>query len=254
MDLIILAAGEGKRLRPLTNNKPKCLVEIDGISLLRRQLEVVKKFNFSSITVVSGYEGHKIKEKDISICHNNNYSKTNMLVSLSKIMSISFSSDVIVSYGDIVYHKKVLERLINCSNDIALAVDLCWENYWKHRTNDILSDVESLSIDNNGYITDIGKKVYSLKDIEAQYIGLMKFSNIGWKLVCKRFQDLVEKGSYNNKSYIDMYMTDFFQYLIDQKDKVCAVPFTEPWVEIDTLDDFNNPITISRLQKIKPIT
>ena len=79
----------------------------------------------------------------------------------------------------------------------------------------------------------------------------MKFSNIGWKLVCKCFQELQEKGSYNNKSYVDMYMTDFFQYIIYQKNKVSAVTFMEPWVEVDTLDDFNNPITISRLQKIR---
>ena len=60
---IILAAGEGKRLRPLTENLPKTMIDFFGVTLLQRQIETMRKCNVTDIIVVTGYMSEKIKTK-----------------------------------------------------------------------------------------------------------------------------------------------------------------------------------------------
>ena len=64
MRAIILAAGEGKRLRPYTNNKPKCMVEIEGKSLIDRQINVLNKNGIDDIIIIGGYKSEMLKEKE----------------------------------------------------------------------------------------------------------------------------------------------------------------------------------------------
>ena len=79
MKSIILAAGEGKRLRPLTNNTPKCMVEIFGKSLLERQIEIMKSCGINDIVVVTGYKSNMINIPGIIFEKNVNYKNTNMI-------------------------------------------------------------------------------------------------------------------------------------------------------------------------------
>ena len=59
---VILAAGQGTRLRPLTNDKPKCLVEIDGKSILKRQTSTLREAGIQDIKIVTGYKGNEIEK------------------------------------------------------------------------------------------------------------------------------------------------------------------------------------------------
>ena len=70
---IILAAGEGRRLRPLTENNPKCMVNLFGKSLLQRQIEVMKSCGIDEIVIVTGYKSEMIKFPDIHYVRNENY-------------------------------------------------------------------------------------------------------------------------------------------------------------------------------------
>jgi len=99
---IILAAGEGKRLRPLTESKPKCLINLFGKSILQRQIETLKKCNINDISIVIGYLGERIKMPDVTYFHNFNYNTTNMLETLFCARE-KLSDSVIISYGDIVF-------------------------------------------------------------------------------------------------------------------------------------------------------
>ena len=82
MNAIILAAGEGKRLRPLTNDRPKCLIEFCGKTLLERQIEIFNKCGIDEICVVTGYNSHMFKDKNLEYINNSNFATTNMLKSL----------------------------------------------------------------------------------------------------------------------------------------------------------------------------
>ena len=112
MKVIILAAGEGKRLRPLTNEIPKCLVTLFGKSILHRQIEIYKKLNIKDIIIISGYKREKIKIENIQEYHNKEFDSTNMLETLFCAEN-ELEDSVIIAYGDIIFEEENLNLLIN---------------------------------------------------------------------------------------------------------------------------------------------
>ena len=168
MKVIILSAGEGKRLRPLTNEQPKCLVNLFGKSLLQWQLQVLHNLGISDITIVKGYLGNKINLPNMTYFQNLNYNTTNMVETLFCAKE-KLQDSVIVSYGDIIFQPDVLKKLLDAEDDFSIIVDEEWQKYWNIRTNDPLSDVESMVVE-NGFIKNIGQKVSSLEQIQGQYL------------------------------------------------------------------------------------
>lgn len=243
LKVIVLAAGQGKRLHPLTNNKPKCMVELFGKTLLQRQIEIYRNCGISDISVVTGYHDSKINYPDIYKLKNKRYLTTNMVESLFCAQEKLFGS-VIVSYGDIIFEKKIIKKLINSENDISIIIDKNWKDYWKIRFNDPLKDAESLVLDKNGFIQSIGQKVENVEEIEGQFIGLMKFQNDGIKNI-KKFYEKIKKISISGSNPINTnlpfeksFMTDFLQGLINFDYKLKAVSIKNGWLELDSLKDY----------------
>lgn len=236
MIFIILAAGQGTRLYPLTKKIPKCLVKYQGKSILDYQLDNCKKIKIQKIFLVSGYKSSKIKRKNIIKIKNEKYKTTNMLYSLFKLKRLfDGKNDLIISYGDIIYKNRVLRKLINSREKISTIIDSNWYNYWKLRMENPLDDAESLKIDKDNYITDIGKKVKDLKDIKGQYIGLTKISKNISKKILKVWIDI--KNKKNKDKINNLYITDFFQILIKKKFKIKAVSVKRGWLEFDEISD-----------------
>lgn len=246
---LILAAGSGRRLIPHTLNKPKALVTICGKSLLERQLAVLKSRKITDISIVAGYKYEMLERFSPNIYLNNDYATTNMVASLSAAREI-LNDAVIISYGDIVYSGRVLDKLLACDGEVSVAIDSCWKPYWSARMDDIMSDVESLKLDSGGKIVEIGQVPVSLKEIQGQYIGLVKFS----KRAAIRLKSLLNKclstGSVGMKSFETAYFTDLLQELIDIGESVTSVPFDDPWIEVDTGEDLTNPVNIARVESI----
>ena len=241
MKVIILAAGEGNRLRPLTSDRPKCLVDLFGKPILEWQLDLFKKHNISDISVVTGYRKELITYPDITYFENPNYSTTNMVETLFCAKEKLYDS-VIVSYGDIIFQPNVLEKLLSSEEDFSVIVDEDWEKYWNIRTSDPLTDVESLILE-NGYIKNIGQKVSSLEQIQGQYIGLMKFQNDGLEFL-KTFYQTAKNESFMgnmlnpNLPFEKSYMTDLLQGLIDSGCNLKAIPIKNGWLELDSFSDY----------------
>ena len=127
--MIILAAGKGTRLRPLTDDIPKCLVKVKGKSLIDWQIEVAKRVGIDDIIVIRGYEKEKLeylKEKNIKLIDNLDYDTTNMVETLFKAREY-FDKDIIISYGDIIYEEKVLKKLLESRYSISVVVDHGWK-------------------------------------------------------------------------------------------------------------------------------
>ena len=244
MKAIILAAGEGKRLRPLTNNTPKCLVNLFGKSLLQWQIETFRSCQIDDISVVTGYRSELINLPRLKIFQNKKFETTNMVESLF-CASEELSGQTIVSYGDIIFEKKVLDKLIQSKADFSVIVDKNWKRYWEIRFDNPLNDAESLKIDTDDNITSIGKKTQKIDEIEGQYIGLMKFQNAGLEKI-KKFYEKTKSQSTNNSnplnplvSFQQSFMTDFLQGLINDGCKLKAVEIENGWLELDTINDYN---------------
>ncbi len=246
---IILAAGEGSRLRPYTLDRPKCLVEVDGHSLLDRQLAVLATEAISPIILIGGYRVEMLERPGIEIRVNQNYAETNMVWTLF-CAEDDLDGDVLLCYGDIVYSREILQALLKSKADIAVAIDLDWESYWRARNENPLDDAETLKLAADGQILEIGQKPKSLAEIEGQYMGLMRFSAKGVQLLKKTFHDAKLAGILRGKTLEKAYMTDLLQAMIDLNCRLDAVLVHGGWVEVDTVSDLLSETTKHRLELI----
>lgn len=250
MKSIILAAGEGTRLRPYTLSRPKCLVEVDGKSLLDRQLEILKSAGVTDNVVVGGYLADQLKNKGSRFYLNPRYDETNMVWTLF-CAEEELDSELIITYGDIVYSRQVLESLLKSDADISLTIDLDWQQYWEARLEDPLDDAETLKLDDDGYILEVGQKPKSLDEIEGQYMGLMKFSPNGLRLLKEIFYKGKKDGKIGRKPVENAYMTDLLQAIIHSGGKIQSVPVHGGWIEIDTVEDLESDVTLKRLKNLE---
>ena len=231
MKAIILAAGEGSRLRPYTLDRPKCLVEVDGRSLLDRQLDVLALGNINPIMLIGGYRAEMLRREGIELRINSLYAETNMVWTLF-CAEADLNSDVIVSYGDIVYSREVLRTLLRSKADISVTIDLDWEHYWRARNENPLDDAETLKLSSEGRIIEIGQKPKSLEEIEGQYMGLMKFT--------PRFFDELIKWAEQNEAILNKTdMTTLLRHFLQAGHTIKCEPAKESWFEVDTETDLN---------------
>ena len=259
MKVIILAAGQGTRLRPLTDNCPKCMVEVNGRSIIERQLETMKNCGIKEedITIIAGYRNDVLKEKlsttAIHVIVNDEYETTNMVCSLMCARSLmEAQEDILISYGDIIYEEKVLKSVLDSKEEMSVIVDDGWYEYWSERCENPLDDAETLMFDEESYLTEIGQKTTELSRVQSQYIGLMRFQGQGLKAVldisaqAKQRSERNEKLWRTERNYNKMYMTDLLQGLIDEGHKLKAVHIQRGWYEIDDCEDLK--VVESKLQ------
>lgn len=250
MRVVILAAGQGTRLRPLTDNCPKCMVEVQGRSLIERQLDTMRACGIKEedITVVAGYCSDELKEhlKDtgVSIVVNHEFESTNMVCSLMCAAGImEQEDDILVSYGDIIYGQAVLQKVLDSEEELSVVVDDGWYGYWSARCENPLEDAETLTYDMEDHLTEIGQKTGDINKVQSQYIGLMRFRGNGLNSVlkiCKMAKERTDRGEKlwrTERKYSQMYMTDLLQGMIDEGFKLKALHIQRGWYEIDDSDD-----------------
>ena len=131
MQAIILAAGMGKRLKELTQNNTKCMVKVNGVTLIDRMLHQIEKQHLSRIIIVVGYEGQKLIDyigtldiqTPITYINNPIYDKTNNIYSLALAKDWLCKDDTILFESDIIFEDAVLDTLVSDSRDTLALVD-----------------------------------------------------------------------------------------------------------------------------------
>lgn len=240
MKALILAAGQGSRLQPLTNDRPKCLVELLGRSLLKRQMDTFAECGINSVAVVGGYRIELIREAGFDCFENERFDSTNMVQSLFAARAyLEGPEDLIISYGDIVYEADNLRRVMAADADINLMVDVNWRDYWSQRLTDPLTDAETLKFKDGDFLAELGKKPTSYDDIEAQYTGLIKVRGDALNAFCQFYDDLDRRATFDGQAFENMYMTSFLQLLIDAGWPVRGVRVHGGWLEIDSVSDLS---------------
>ena len=246
MKAIILAAGLGTRLGKYTENLPKCMLNFAGMPLIERQIKTFRNCGIKKIIVVGGYMNHKINIPGVNYYFNENFSKTNMVETLfsAEREFEDIEDNIIVSYGDIIFDEETLKKIIACEKDICVAVDDNWQEYWKTRFNGKLEDVESMHIGEDGNIMELGTPNCQAEDCHARYVGMIKFSKEGAKVLReiyhenkKKYWDKDEKWL-NSKSFKQAYMTDMLQSIINSGFKVWPAHINGGWLEFDTEQDY----------------
>ena len=238
---LILAAGEGTRLRPYTYDRPKGLVPLLGKPLVSHQIETLKACGVEDIAIATGYKAEAFSAYGYQMFHNEFFANTNMVESLFAARSYleKAKGDVLISYGDIVYQQKNLESVLTTNGDITVMVDDGWLDLWSARNEHPLNDAETLKYGKNGQIIELGKKPTCLEDIHGQYTGLIKipFQKIADFI---SFYDQLDRDlHYDGRDFKQMYMTSFLQLMIDEGWMVMPAHVSHGWLEVDTVDDLH---------------
>ena len=244
MKAIILAAGQGTRLKKYTQNLPKGMLVFMDKTIVERQIALYRSCGITDISVVRGFAADKINYNGVKYYTNADFANTNMVESLMAA-KVEFDDDIIVSYSDILFEERLLRGMMGSRADFGVAVDDSWKDYWQKRYGRVDFDTESLAIDTDCNITELGLENPRLEDISARYIGLLKFSKKGLSHACAileaAYRDFADKPwQQSGKPVRKAYMTDLLNALIQSGENVKAVHFEHGWIEFDTNEDYES--------------
>lgn len=241
MKAIIIAAGMGSRLIPLTNDKPKCMLELKGKTLLECQIDALRASGIDRIAVIKGYKKERINYPGLIYYINDNYQNNNILHSLFYAEK-EMDDEFIAVYSDIFYTKDIVKRLLDNKEDVSIVADIDWRGYYQGRTDHSISEAENVIFDADNNVVKIGKILPNKDDVHGEFIGMMKCTKKG-ALVFKRYFHRL-KQIYSGKPFQKAsifgkaYLTDIFQDMVDFGVRINCVIIEKGWAEIDTVQDY----------------
>jgi len=232
MKAVILCAGVGGRLRPLTADRPKCLVEVGGRPILDSCLENLEAAGIGEVILVTGYMSGLVEEHAldlygtrVTIVRNREYARTNTAVSLNLALK-TLDSDFILVNGDVLFDRGILDDLVRHPGPNCLAVDpdipLDGEEVkvvaCDGRVEKVGKDADpALSLGEAIGLNKIGRAL--IPGLGAVYDGLERRGELGHYFE-KGFDLLCGRGGAGGAAF-DVVLTG-----------------RRPWVEIDTLEDY----------------
>lgn len=218
---VILAAGQGRRLLPYTEDRPKCLIEVGGKTLVEHQVEALRAQGIDNITVVVGYLGHNVQHVlggRAQYIENEQFVTTSSMYSLWLAREAALEGCVILN-SDVLFHVGILQALLESPYPDALAVDF----------EAVLAEEETKVQVSNERVQALGK---ALPYGDGENVGMLKFSVEGSRALFGKIQQLLHRNHQREMVpfAVDALAADRF---------VAAVSVQNlPWLEIDFPEDY----------------
>lgn len=237
MQAIILAAGMGKRLRELTNDATKCMVKVNGVTMIERMLSQLDKLHLSRVVLVIGYEAEKLMKflstlnvrVPITYVNNEIYYRTNNIYSLYLAKDYLLKEDTLLLESDLIFEDSVLNRLLDNPYP-SLALVAKYES-WMDGT------VVTLDEDNN-IKSFLDKNHFKFADIQNYYktVNIYKFSKDFSTSYYVPFLEAYSKALGNNEYYEQVLKV----IALLEKSVIKAEKLNdEAWYEIDDVQDLD---------------
>ncbi|MEK7098545.1 MAG: phosphocholine cytidylyltransferase family protein [Patescibacteria group bacterium] len=231
MKAIILAAGIGSRLRPLTETSHKSLLPVAEKTMLERMLENIAKNGIRDVAIVTGYRENDIRDfaqtypgLAVSFIHNDQYLNTNTGYSLLLTKEFAAGDDFVKFDADVVFEPEVLEKLLTSPHATCLCID-----------KNIHLDKEEVKViaDGTDAVIAVGKKLDPHKS-RGESIGIEKIGAEAGIVLFEELERLMQDPANHQEYYDDSYTT-----LVEKGIPFHAVDITGmKWVETDTHDDY----------------
>jgi len=231
----------------LKNQKPKCLLEINGRTILDHQVNTLREAGIEKFSLIKGYKKNLINYPGIKYYINDDFRNNNILHSLFYAQD-DMKDEFIAAYSDILYSKEIIKAILKCSEDISIVVDINWFKKYNGRTDHPVSEAENVVFDNRGNVIKIGKNLPKTDKAMGEFIGIMKCTKRGAKIFNTYFVSLKKK--YHDRPFQrarhfkEAYLTDMFQDMAQNGIKIKCVFIKNGWVEIDTLQDYFRAIKV----------
>ena len=225
MKSVILAAGRGTRMLDITKDKPKCLIEVSGTTILERQISILLKYKIEKILIVIGYKAENIKKEiknieKVEFIINKDYNHTDNIYSLYLTSNLIKGHEFILINGDAVFDEEIINKLVNKREYDVAPID------------SIYYDHEELKIrEKNGRALEILPKTASKSISDGSTIGIFKFSSEGSKLLFNEIESCIKREIKNK----------WFEYAVNNVLKKIYMNILDihgsKWIEIDTEED-----------------
>ena len=236
---VILVAGVGSRLRPLTDDRPKALVDIGGETILGRAVRLLAEYGVRKIVLATGYREDAVRAAlqdapvAVEYCRNPEYDRTQNSVSLTLCRSAIGSDTFFKLDGDVVFQRQVLERLDASDSELAVAVDA-------GRTLD--AEAMKVTVAASGLdISAFGKGI-PLAESAGESIGIERIASRASGLLFDTMEQAIAQGE------TGLYYEDFYSRLIAaSRLRAEAVPVRDlPWTEVDDYADLEKARALVR--------
>ena len=238
MKAIILAAGVGSRIRPMTDDCPKTLLKIGEVTILERMLTNIQACGINDVIFVLGYLQEKIEAfvKDTfpnlktHFIVNDRYAETNTGYSLMLAEELVMGSSFVKFDADVVFDRKILEKLLACDDQNYLCID-----------KNIQLDAEEIKVvvDRNDRIIKASKTVRP-NDAMGESIGIEKISSDTAGLLFAELRAMMGQAENHQEYYEGAY-----ERLIKKNVPFYTLDITGlNWAEIDTKNDFDAACSI----------
>ncbi len=252
---IIAAAGFEKQLLPLIEDKPKCLLDIKGKTILERQIAALNECNIKEIALIRGYKKEAIALPNLRYYDNDQYEETGDLYSFF-CGEAEMDGRTLFLYGDIIFETGILEKLLKSPADISLVVDLAWYDAFHQSKEGLPFKPDLVRLEQapgrshlsryvlpeeQSRVLTIGQDLPQ-ESAHGEFIGLAMCSEEGTRLLKQVYQDIRarhasgafrEAGSVRRASF-----TDLLQEVIDRGHPIHTVPIYKGWMEVDSFEEY----------------
>ena len=229
---VILAAGMAKRLRPLTDECPKCLLKVGQRTLLQRTVDAVVEAGINELVVVTGYRNSMIEDflktnypsLTIHFIDNPDYAHNNNIFSLWLTRPYTEGKDFLLLDSDILFDPAIIPAVIE-KNGSVLALN-------RHELGE---EEIKVIVDDEGCVNEISK-VCSIQEAIGESVGIEKITADYSKSLFLELQNMIVV-----EGLIDVFYEKAFERLIPQGHTFKIVDTTDFFsIELDTVEDFEN--------------
>ena len=232
---IFLAASRGAELKELTEDRPKVLIDINGKPLIEQSLDNFYEHDIKDITIVRGYKKEAFTFPNVKYVDNNQYETTSELASLL-LAKKEIIDNTIISYGDILYRKYILSRLLEEKGDITIVVDASLTE----RPSDYKGDFVTCSRKHSTKYNEAPAELKGIKfaeqstskEADGEYIGLIKTNKVGSEALVLTLNEMSSLPEFNK-----MKMPDLMNKLLEKKVKINVMYIDGHWMDVDSYAD-----------------
>ena len=232
---IFLAASRGAELKELTEDRPKVLININGKPLIEQSIDSFYEHDIKDISIVTGYKKEAFKFQNIKYVHNVDYENTSELSSLF-LAKKEIVDNCVISYGDILYRKYILTRLLEEKGDITIVVDATLENRDPSYVGDFVTCSRAHSKNYNEATAELKSISFGntseQKSAHGEWIGLIRTNKIGSDILSKALTELSVKPDFNK-----LKLPDLMNALLEKKVKINVLYIDGHWMDVDTYAD-----------------
>lgn len=250
---IIPAAGAkiDNSLKEVLEDRPLAMLDINGKSIIQRNMETLNKAGIQDISVVVGYKKEAVNVEGVKIVENNSYNKKGLMHSILKGAGKP-SEKNIIAYSDIIFDQELVRKLLKKDGDIILVVDGTYKKtHFRNKelelvlTDSALPDsVRTLDTNRSNRVLKIGKNLDE-KKAHFEFTGMACCSRKGMLILMDEYSKAKKKLSKSTSKSVEAFsFIEFIQYLINKGYDVFSYVVAEGWMEVHNFEDYKRVCSI----------